>query len=141
MAAGLIDSEKERAAEEVLNAKAEFEMALSDRRKYALSEFRLFVRAARRYIGLTAGDPLIHRKVAGEISGLSDYLESERRRVLSQISPKFIESGEVPRHHRTRHNPASGDLSRIGRYNDITAAWPIWSLPGVVKHAAGNCHG
>jgi hypothetical protein len=85
MAAGLMDSEKERAAEEVLNAKADFEMALSDKRKYPLSEFRLFVRATRRYISLTAGDPLIHRKVAGEVSGLSDYLQSERKRVPGNV--------------------------------------------------------
>jgi hypothetical protein len=47
-------------------------MALSNRRKYPFAEFRFFVRVARRYIGLTAGDPLIHRKVAGEISGFAD---------------------------------------------------------------------
>jgi hypothetical protein len=85
MAAGLMDSEKERAAEEVLNAKADFEMALSDKRKYPFSGFRLFVRATRRYIVLTAGDPLIHRKVAGEVSGLSDYLQSERKRVPGDV--------------------------------------------------------
>jgi hypothetical protein len=67
-----VDSEKELAAETVLNAKADFEMALSNRRKYPFAEFRFFVRVARRYIGLTAGDPLIHRKVAGEISGFAD---------------------------------------------------------------------
>ena len=80
-----MDSEKERAAEDVLNAKADFEMALSNKRKYPLSEFRRFVRAARRYIGLTAGDPFIHRKVAGEISGFSDYLQSERKRVPGDV--------------------------------------------------------
>jgi hypothetical protein len=85
MAEGLVDSEKERAAEKVLNAKADFQMALSNNRKYPLAEFRLFVRAARRYIGLTAGDPLIHRKVAGEISGLADYLQSERKRIPGDV--------------------------------------------------------
>lgn len=78
-------SEKERAAEEVLNAKASFEMALSNKRKYPLVEFRVFARAARNYIGLTAGDPLIHRKVASEISGLSDYLRLERKRVPDDV--------------------------------------------------------
>ena len=80
-----MDSERERAAEEVLKARADFEMALSNKRKYPRSEFRLFVRAARRYIGLTAGDSLIHRKVAGEISCLSSYLQSERKRVPGDV--------------------------------------------------------
>jgi len=44
-----------------------------------------FVRAARRYIGLIAGDPLIHRQVAGEITGLADYLQSERKRVPGDV--------------------------------------------------------
>ena len=78
-------SEKERAAEEVLSAKASFEMALSNRRKYPLIEFRVFARAARKYIELTAGDPLINRKVAGEISGLADYLKLERKRVPDDV--------------------------------------------------------
>jgi hypothetical protein len=79
-----VNSEKDRAAQKVIDAKADFDMALS-KRKYPLDEFRVFVRAARRYIGLTAGDPLIHRKVAGEISGLADYLKLERKRVPGDV--------------------------------------------------------
>jgi hypothetical protein len=80
-----VNSEKDRAAQEVIDAKADFEMALSNKRKYPLDEFRVFVRAARRYIGLTAGDPLIHRSVAGEISGLTDYLKLERKQVPGDV--------------------------------------------------------
>jgi hypothetical protein len=43
------------------------------------------LRATRRYIGLTAGDPLIHRNVVGEISGLADYLELERKQVPGDV--------------------------------------------------------
>ena len=85
MAEGSLASEKERAAEEVLNAKASFDMALSNERRYPLVEFRVFARAARNYIGLTAGHPLIHRKVASEISGLADYLKLERKRVPDDV--------------------------------------------------------
>lgn len=85
MVKGSVASEKERAAEEVLNAKATFEMALSNKRKYPVVEFLVFARAARKYIRLTAGDPLIHRKVAGEISGLADYLRLERKRVPGEV--------------------------------------------------------
>ena len=80
-----MESENKRAAEEVLNAKANFEMALSNERKYPRAEFRVLAGAARKYIGLTAGDPLIHRKVAGEISGLADYLKLERKRVPDDV--------------------------------------------------------
>jgi hypothetical protein len=34
---------------------------------------------------VTAGDALIHRKVAGEISGLADYLGLERKRVPDDV--------------------------------------------------------
>jgi hypothetical protein len=78
MAEGSVASEKGRAAEEVLNAKARFGIALSNKRKYPLDESRLFARAARNYTGVTAGDALIHRKVVGEISGLADYLRLNR---------------------------------------------------------------
>ncbi|MGH9633118.1 MAG: hypothetical protein ACRD7E_32845 [Bryobacteraceae bacterium] len=80
-----MDSEKDRAAHEVIEAKATFEMALSNKRKYPIDEFRVFVRATRRYVGMTAGDPLIHRSVAGEISGLREYLELERKRVPGAV--------------------------------------------------------
>ena len=80
-----MNSEKDRAARDVIDAKADFEMALSNKRRYPLDEFRGFVRAARRYIGLAAGDTLIHRNVAGEISGLADYLKLERKRVPRNV--------------------------------------------------------
>jgi hypothetical protein len=68
-----VNSEKDRAAQEVIEAKADFEMALSNQRKYPIHQFRVFVRATHRYIAITARDPLIHRSVAGEISGSADY--------------------------------------------------------------------
>jgi hypothetical protein len=80
-----VESEKDRAAHEVMEAKAAFDMALSNKRKYPVNEFRVFVRATRRYIGMTEGDPLIHRSVAGEISGLREYLELERKQVPGDI--------------------------------------------------------
>jgi hypothetical protein len=80
-----VESEKDRAAHEVIEAKLTFDMALSNRRKYPVDEFRVFVRAVRRYIGITAGDPLIHRSVAGEISGLVEYLKLERKRVPGEV--------------------------------------------------------
>jgi hypothetical protein len=80
-----VNSEKDRAAREVIDAKADFQTALSDKRKYPIDEFRVFVRAARKYIELTTGDPLIHRNVASEISGLADYLQLERKRVPGDV--------------------------------------------------------
>ena len=47
-------SEKDCAADDVMEAKTSFDMALSNKQKYPMNEFRSFVRAARRYIGLTA---------------------------------------------------------------------------------------
>jgi hypothetical protein len=80
-----VNSEKDRAAQDVSDAKSDFGMALSNRRRYPVDEFRVFARAVRRYIGLTAEDRLIHRNVAGEISGLADYLKLERKRVPGDV--------------------------------------------------------
>jgi len=43
------------------------------------------VEAARRYIELSQGDPLIHRNVAKAINGLADFLEVERKRVPGEV--------------------------------------------------------
>jgi hypothetical protein len=80
-----VNSEKDRAAREVIEAKAAFEMALSNKRKYPVQEFGAFARATRRYIAMTAQDPLIHRSVASEISGLADYLRLERKRAPGDV--------------------------------------------------------
>ncbi len=64
------------------------------------------MRAARKYIELTAGGPLIHRNVTGEISGLAGYLKLERNRVpemsfarptdyIAYCSPAMIRTSRV----------------------------------------------
>ena len=41
------DSEKDRAANDVVGQRATFDLALSDKRKYPVQEFMVFVQAAR----------------------------------------------------------------------------------------------
>ena len=47
-------SEKDRAADEVIEAKTSFDVALSNKRKYPIHEFHVFARATRKYIAMTA---------------------------------------------------------------------------------------
>ena len=79
------DSEKDRAAKEVAELRVAFELALSNKRKYPGQEFKAFVQGARRYIEMTARDPVIHKSVARAVNGLREFLEVERKRVPGDI--------------------------------------------------------
>ncbi len=79
------DSEKDRAAENVVELKITFQMALGDKRKYPTQEFNAFVKAARQYIEITGKDKLIHREVARAIHGLREFLAVERKRIPGTI--------------------------------------------------------
>jgi hypothetical protein len=59
--------------------------ALGPRTLTGSQQFKSFVEAARCYIDLSKGDPLIHRKVAQAINGLADFLEVERKRVPGDV--------------------------------------------------------
>jgi len=79
------DSEKDRAAEEVVALWATFGLALSNKRRYPVQEFRAFVQIAQRYVEMTKDDPLIHKSVTRCVNGLREYLEVERSRVPEDV--------------------------------------------------------
>jgi hypothetical protein len=81
----MTESEKDRIARQVADLRITFEMALSNKRKYPVAEFKAFVQTARRYIEITAGDPLIHKSVARAVNGLREFLEVERKRIPGDI--------------------------------------------------------
>lgn len=74
-------SERDRLASEVQERWIDFNMALSDKRKYPVQQFRAFWEAGRRYAELTKRDPLIHRVVVEAVNGLKDFVSVERKRV------------------------------------------------------------
>jgi hypothetical protein len=75
-------SEKDRAAEMVVDLWCSFQVALTEsKRKCALQEFFSFAAAARRYIELTRRDQLVRRDVVAIMNGLTQSLELERKRV------------------------------------------------------------
>jgi hypothetical protein len=78
-------SEKDRLAAEVADRWVAFEMALSDKRKYPVQQFRQFWEVGRRYAELTTRDPLIHRSVVNAVNGLTDLVMAERKRVPEQV--------------------------------------------------------
>ncbi len=43
-----------------------------------MTEFKAFVQSARRYIEITAVDPMIHKSVVRAVNGLREFLESKR---------------------------------------------------------------
>jgi hypothetical protein len=48
----MVDSKQDRMAKEVVGLSISFKMALSNKRKYPMAEFKLFVAAAKRYVQL-----------------------------------------------------------------------------------------
>ena len=78
-------SEKDRLAAEVADRWVNFEMALSDKRKYPVQQFRQFWEVGRRYSKLLKRDPLIHRSVVNAVNGLTDFVMAERKRVPEQV--------------------------------------------------------
>jgi len=78
-------SEKDEAAKRVADLRATFDLALSDKRKYPMQEFEAFVKSVRRYIEVTANDPMIHKNVARAVNGLREFLKLERKRIPSNV--------------------------------------------------------
>jgi hypothetical protein len=72
-------SEKDRLAAEVADRWVDFEMALSDKRKHPVQQFREFWEIGRRYAELTKRDPMIHRRVVSAVNGLTDFVIAERK--------------------------------------------------------------
>ena len=81
----MAESEKDRIARQTAELRVVFDMALSNKRKYPVKEFKAFVQSARRYIQITAGDPMIHRSVVQAVNGLREFLEVERKQIPGDI--------------------------------------------------------
>ena len=81
----MTESEKDRIARQTAELKVTFDMALSNKRKYPVAEFKAFVQSARRYIEITAGDPMIHRSVVQAVNGSREFLRLERKRIPGNI--------------------------------------------------------
>jgi hypothetical protein len=79
------ESEKDRIARETADLRVTFDMALSNKRRYPVKEFKAFVQSARRYIEITAGDPMIHRSVVQAVNGLREFVQVERKRIPKDI--------------------------------------------------------
>jgi hypothetical protein len=78
-------SEKDRLAQQVADLRITFDSALSDKRKYPVAEFNAFVEAVRRYIKITAGEPMVHKSVVQAVNGLREFLQAERKRIPATI--------------------------------------------------------
>jgi hypothetical protein len=81
----MMESEKDRVARQTAELRVTFDMALSNKRKYPVAEFKAFVLSARRYIEITAGDLMIHRSVVQVVNGLREFLQVERKRIPGDI--------------------------------------------------------
>jgi len=81
----MTDAERDRAANDVVETRVTFDLALSHKRKYPVQEFNVFVLAAGRYIEITRDQPLIHRSVVNAVNGLREYLAIERKRVPGDV--------------------------------------------------------
>ncbi len=68
----ITESEKDKIARQTADLRVTFDIALSNKRKYPMAEFKAFVQSARRYIEITAGDPMIDRSVVQAVNGLRE---------------------------------------------------------------------
>ncbi len=81
----MAESEKDRIARQTADLRVTLDIALANKRKYPVTEFKAFVQSARRYIEITAGDSMVHRSVVQAVNGLREFLEVERKRIPSDI--------------------------------------------------------
>lgn len=79
------DSGKDQAAKRVAELRVTFDLALADKRKYPVQEFKAFVHGVQRYIEMTQQDPMVHKSVVRAVNGLREFLEVERKRVPGGI--------------------------------------------------------
>jgi hypothetical protein len=89
------DSEKDQLAHAVVDLHADFEAALvANRRKYPVSELRLFAEAIRNYVDKTRNDDMFHRAVpvVGAVNGSVNELAGERKRVPGDV---LFEAGRL----------------------------------------------
>ena len=81
-------SEKERLAAEFEERWIDFQMALSDKRKYPVQQFRIVWEIGRRYAEMTEQDALSHGVVVSVASAITDYLTCDRKPVSEEVVPK-----------------------------------------------------
>ena len=81
-------SEKDRLAAEFQERWIDFQMALSDKQKYPVQQFRVAWEIGRRYAEMTKTDTMIHRVVVSAVNGMTDYLTCERKRVPEEVVVK-----------------------------------------------------
>ena len=76
---------KSNAAERVYAAWAAFQERLFGKGRFPTGQFDDFFEAVKGYVEVTEGEDLIHRDVAGCVSGLRDLLQAVRRRVPGKV--------------------------------------------------------
>jgi hypothetical protein len=83
---GTRELEKDQLAHAVAELHADFEAALAaNRRRYPVSEFRLFAEAVRNYVEKTRNDDMVHRAVVRAVNGIVNELAGERKRVPGEV--------------------------------------------------------
>ncbi|MBV8830750.1 MAG: hypothetical protein JO108_16110 [Acidobacteriaceae bacterium] len=80
-----MNRKKDELARQVADLRTTFELALSDKRRYPVQEFKAFVQTVRRYMQITAGDPMIHKSVARAVNDVREFLEVERKGIPGEI--------------------------------------------------------
>ena len=81
----MLRSEKDGLAAEFEQRWIEFQMALLDKRKYPVRQFRLAWEIGRQYAEMTKDNALIHRVVVSAVNGMTEFLTHERKRVPEEV--------------------------------------------------------
>lgn len=76
---------RQQLAKAVVDARAELDLALHDKRRYPREQFGRFFTAVKAYAEASANHGTIHRSVARCVSGLREFLQVERKRVPGDV--------------------------------------------------------
>ncbi len=81
----MINVDKDALAKDVVERWIDFEMALSDKRRYPKLQFEHFLKTAWKYAEQVRHDKLVHREVVSIVNGLVDFLGCERKRIPENV--------------------------------------------------------
>jgi hypothetical protein len=81
----MISSDKDALAKDVVERWIDFEMALSDKRRYPKLQFEHFLKSAWTYSEQVRHDKLVHREVVSIVNHLVEYLGCERKRIPENV--------------------------------------------------------
>jgi hypothetical protein len=81
----MVESEKDRLAKQVADLRIAFDSALSDKRKYPVTEFNALCKAHAITSRSLLANAMVHKSVVQAVNGLREFLQVDRKRIPGNI--------------------------------------------------------